>query len=210
MGFLISKIGSLLFRKKNVRILMVGLDNSGKTSILYQIKIGDLVNTTPTIGFNLETIKYKGLNISIWDIGGNNIIYENKVRQLWKHYYQNTDGIIFVIDSNDKERFEQAKEALSLLISNDEFKNVPLLVLANKQDLNMAYLPTKIIEILDMAKIKDNKWLVQGTSAINGKGIKEGFDWLCNELLNNTTKKKDKNDYYKYFRCEYYKKLLIN
>ena len=210
MGLLISKIGSLLFRKKNVRILMIGLDNSGKTSILYQLKIGDLVNTTPTIGFNLETIKYKCLNISIWDIGGNSIIYENKVRQLWKHYYQNTDGIIFVIDSNDKERFEQAKEALSLLISNDELKNVPLLVLANKQDLHMAYLPNKIIEILDMGKLKENKWLVQGTSAINGKGIKEGFDWLRNELLNKKTKKKDKIDYYKYFQCEYYKKFLLN
>ena len=191
MGFLISKISSFLFRKKNVKILMVGLDNSGKTSILYQLQIGDLVNTIPTIGFNIEAIKYKGLNISIWDIGGNNIIYQNNVRKLWKHYYQNIDGFIFVIDSNDKERFKQSREALSLLIFNDEVKNIPLLVLANKQDLPMAYLPIKIIEILDMEKIKNNKWLVQGTSAINGKGIKEGFDWFCNELLNKKNIKKN-------------------
>ena len=89
MGFLISKINSLLFSKKNFRVLMVGLDNSGKTSILYHMKFGDLINTITTIGFNLETIKYKGLNLSIWDIGGYNIYYENKVRKLWKHYYQN-------------------------------------------------------------------------------------------------------------------------
>ena len=184
MGFIPSKFSSSFFCKKNYRILMVGLDNSGKTSILYRLKIGDFINTKITLGFNLEEIKYKGLNLSLWDIGGNNIFYENKVRQLWKHYYQNTDGIIFVIDSNDTERFEQDKEALSLLIFNDEFINIPLLVFANKQDLPNAYLPNKIINILDMKKIKDNKWLIQGSSALNGQGINEGFSWLCKELIN--------------------------
>jgi len=196
MGFLISKINSLLFSKKDFRVLMVGLDNSGKTSILYHMKFGDLIDTIITNGFNLETIKYKGLNLSIWDIGGYNIYYENKVRKLWKHYYQNTDGIIFVIDSTDKERFEQAKEALSLLIFNDEFKNIPLLVFANKQDLPMSYLPNNIIEILDMGKIKDNKWLVQGTSALNGKGLIEGFNWFCNELIYKKKNKKIKSKSY--------------
>ena len=184
MGSLFYKINDTLFCKKNVRVLMVGLNNSGKTSILYHVKTGDLINTEITIGFNLEAIKYKGLNLEIWDIGGCNIYYENKVRRLFRHYYPNTDGIIFVIDSNDKERFEQAKEAFSLLINNDEFKNIPILVFANKQDLPMAYSPNNIIEILDMTKIKHNKWIVQGASALNGKGLNEGFNWFCNVLKN--------------------------
>ena len=87
---------------------MVGLDNSGKTSFIYRLKIGDFIDIKPTLGFNIEEIKYKGLNLTLWGIGSNNNFYENKVRKLWKHYYQNIDGIIFVIDSKDTERFEQA------------------------------------------------------------------------------------------------------
>ena len=77
------------------RILMVGLDAAGKTTILYQLKIGEIVKTTPTIGFNVETLDYKNRNFTVWDVGGT-----DKIRALWKHYYQNTDGLIFVVDSN--------------------------------------------------------------------------------------------------------------
>ena len=188
MGFLISKY--FFCFKKHVRIIMIGLNGAGKTSILYQLKLSDLVETIPTIGFNVEEIRYKSLNISIWDMGGNNIIYENEVRKLWRHYYLEADGIIFVVDSTDKERFEQAKQALSLLIFDEELKGVPLLVYANKQDLNDAVYPNEIFEYLNLKNIKNNKWLLQGTSALNGSGIKEGFDWLGKELLKTKEKKK--------------------
>ena len=188
MGFLISKY--FFCFKKHVRIIMIGLNGAGKTSILYQLKLSDLVETIPTIGFNVEEIRYKSLNISIWDMGGNNIIYENEVRKLWRHYYLEADGIIFVVDSTDKERFEQAKQALSLLIFDEELKGVPLLVYANKQDLNDAVYPNEIFEYLNLKNIKNNKWLLQGTSALNGNGIKEGFDWLGKELLKTKEKKK--------------------
>ena len=188
MGFLISKY--FFCFKKHVRIIMIGLNGAGKTSILYQLKLSDLVETIPTIGFNVEEIRYKSLNISIWDMGGNNIIYENEVRKLWRHYYLEADGIIFVVDSTDKERFEQAKQALSLLIFDEELKGIPLLVYANKQDLNDAVYPNELFEYLNMKNIKNNKWLLQGTSALNGNGIKEGFDWLGKELLKTKEKKK--------------------
>ena len=188
MGFLISKY--FFCFKKHVRIIMIGLNGAGKTSILYQLKLSDLVETIPTIGFNVEEIRYKSLNISIWDMGGNNIIYENEVRKLWRHYYLEADGIIFVVDSTDKERFEQAKQALSLLIFDEELKGVPLLVYANKQDLNEAVYPNELFEYLNLKNIKNNKWLLQGTSALNGNGIKEGFDWLGKELLKTKEKKK--------------------
>ena len=184
-----AKLCSLFKLKKHARILMFGLDGAGKTSILYQFKLSDLVATTQTIGFNLETIKYKDLFLTIWDIGGYNIFYDNECRILCKHYFKNTDGIIFVIDCNDKERFAKANQVLLELINNEDLKNIPLLIFGNKQDLDEATLPNKLIDILEMEKIKNNKWFLQGSSALNGKGIKEGFDWLSNILL----KKRKKN-----------------
>ena len=92
MGFFFSKLWTKLLGKKDVRILMVGLDAAGKTTILYQLKMGETVKTIPTIGFNVETLDYKGLNFTVWDVGG-----QDKIRVLWKHYYQNTDGLIFLL-----------------------------------------------------------------------------------------------------------------
>ena len=178
MGFLFSKLFSILINKKDVRILMVGLDGAGKTSILYQLKMAELVRTIPTIGFNVEQLDYKGLKFTIWDVGG-----QDKIRILWKHYYQNTDGLIFVVDCNDEERFEKANEILKIILTNKELENTCLLVFANKQDINGAISPVELTKILDMGNLKNRKWLVQGSSAVSGQGLKEGFDWLAKILL---------------------------
>ena len=177
MGFIFSKFFSLI-SKRDARILMIGLDAAGKTSILYQLKMAELVKTIPTIGFNVEMLDYKGLRLTIWDVGG-----QDKIRILWKHYYQNTDGIIFVVDSNDKERFEQVKETLALCLIEEELKDAALLIFANKQDLNGAISPNELTNILEMGKINNRKWLVQGSSATSGQGLKEGLDWLATALL---------------------------
>ena len=178
MGFIFSKLWSTLISKKDVRILMIGLDAAGKTSILYQMKMAELVKTIPTIGFNVEQLDYKGLRFTIWDVGG-----QDKIRILWKHYYQNSDGIIFVIDSNDKERFEKVKETLLLCLNEEELRDAALLIFANKQDIKGSVSPKEISDILEMGKIKNRKWLVQGSSAISGQGLKEGLDWLANILI---------------------------
>ena len=157
---------------------MVGLDGSGKTSILYQLKMAELVRTIPTIGFNVEQLDYKGLKFTIWDVGG-----QDKIRILWKHYYQNTDGVIFVVDCNDEERFQKASEVLSLMLTSEELENACLLILANKQDINGAVSPSELSNILDLGKLKKRKWLVQGSSTVNGHGLKEGFDWMANTLM---------------------------
>ena len=96
---------------------------------------------------------------------------------------QNTDGIIFVVDSNDKERFETVREVLSLCLIEEELKGAALLVFANKQDLNGAASPNELTNALEMGKINNRKWLVQGSSAMNGQGLKEGLDWLASILL---------------------------
>ena len=153
---------------------MVGLDSAGKTTILYQLKMGVTVKTVPTIGFNVETLDYKGLNFTVWDVGG-----QDKIRDLWKHYYQNTDGLIFVVDSNDRDRIEDAAKELKKMLAEEELKDCAVLVMANKQDLNGALTPNEVTEKLGMSQLKGIMWLVQGTSAITGEGLREGLDWLA-------------------------------
>merc|ERR1719247_83816 len=104
-----------MISKKDMRILMVGLDAAGKTTILYKLKLGEVVTTIPTIGFNVETVEYKNICFTVWDVGG-----QDKIRRLWRHYYQNTQGLIFVVDSNDRDRIEDAKEELHKMLIEDE------------------------------------------------------------------------------------------
>lgn len=178
MGFFFSKVWTKLLGKKDVRMLMVGLDAAGKTTILYQLKMNETVKTIPTIGFNVETLDYKGLNFTVWDVGG-----QDKIRVLWKHYYQNTDGLIFVVDSNDRDRVDDAAEELKKMLAEEELKDCVLLVMANKQDLKDAMNPNEVTEKLGLSQIKGRQWLVQGTSANTGQGLKEGLDWMAGCLL---------------------------
>ena len=178
MGFFFSKVWSKLTEKRTVKMLMVGIDNAGKTTILYQLKMNEKVHSIPTIGFNVESVDYKGLVFSVWDVGG-----QDKIRVLWKHYYQNTDGLIFVVDSNDKDRIDDAAEELKKMIAEEELKDCVLLVMANKQDLKDAMSPNEVTDKLGLSQIKGRQWLVQGTSATTGQGLKEGLDWMAGVLL---------------------------
>jgi len=181
MGSFFSSIWKKLTGKKNgVRLLMVGLDNAGKTTILYQLKIGETTKTVPTIGFNLETIQFKGLNFTIWDVNG-----QEHLRVLWKHYYKETDGIIFVVDSSDRERIEEANKELSEMLSEEELKGISILIMANKQDIEGSMSPTEVTEKLGLLQVKNKEWNVQGTSAITGQGLQDGLDWLAGVLLKN-------------------------
>ena len=167
-----------LFGKKEVKNLMLGLDNAGKTTILYQLKMGETVKTIPTNGFNIETIEYKKVLFTIWDVGG-----QDKIKVTWEHYYQNTDGLIFVVDSNDQDKIVKAAEELKKLLAEEELKNCPVLVLANKQDLNGALAPSEVCKQLKMEDFKGRTWFVQGTSATTGQGLKEGLDWMVSTFL---------------------------
>jgi small GTP-binding protein len=178
MGFFFSKMWQKLLGKKDVRMLMVGLDAAGKTTILYQLKMGETVKTIPTIGFNVETLDFRGLTFTVWDVGG-----QDKIRVLWKHYYQNTDGLIFVVDSNDRDRVEDAAEELKKMLAEEELKDCIVLIMANKQDLKEAMSPNEITEKLGMSQLKGRQWLVQGTSATSGQGLKEGLEWMASNLL---------------------------
>ncbi|KAM9996148.1 hypothetical protein ACTFIY_002329 [Dictyostelium cf. discoideum] len=175
-----NNIFSLFEGKKPTRILMIGLDGAGKSTLLYKLKLGDIVSTIPTIGFNVETIEYKNLSMTVWDVGG-----QYKIRALWKHYYHGTNAIIFVVDSTDRERIDEVKEEIDSLLIQEELKGTQILIFANKQDMNNAMNTTEIVNSLNLNSIKDRKWYVQPCSAIKSPhGIYEGFDWVANSLNN--------------------------
>jgi len=152
MGLTLSSVFGRLFGKKQMRILMVGLDAAGKTTILYKLKLGEIVTTIPTIGFNVETVEYKNICFTVWDVGG-----QDKIRPLWRHYFQNTQGLIFVVDSNDRERITEAQEELQKMLQEDELRDATLLVFANKQDLPNAMTASELTDKLGLQNLRNRR-----------------------------------------------------
>jgi len=177
MGALIGKIGELLgsFTKEK-RILMLGLDAAGKTTIIYKLQLGEVVHTIPTIGFNVETIQYKKVNFTVWDVGG-----QTKIRPLWRHYYNGTDGLIWVVDASDTERIEESKEEMHAVLQNPELSEAKILIFANKQDLPGVTRSRELSELLDLKRL-NQQWWVQECTATKGEGLHEGLDSLVRML----------------------------
>uniref|UniRef100_A0A671UDJ7 ADP ribosylation factor 5 n=1 Tax=Sparus aurata TaxID=8175 RepID=A0A671UDJ7_SPAAU len=149
MGLTISSLFSRFFGKKQMRILM---------------------------GFNVETVEYKNICFTVWDVGG-----QDKIRPLWRHYFQNTQGLIFVVDSNDRERVAESADELAKMVS-DELKEAVILVFANKQDLPNAMGVSELTDKLGLHSLRNRTWHVQATCATQGTGLYEGLDWLSSEL----------------------------
>ncbi|RCI09914.1 hypothetical protein L249_8398 [Ophiocordyceps polyrhachis-furcata BCC 54312] len=196
MGASVSWLSGLLWAKKEIRILILGLDNAGKTTILYRLKfaqIGEVVTTIPTIGFNVESVSYQNLNFNVWvrlggklertrnetrltcwqDLGG-----QTSIRPYWRCYYANTAAVIFVVDSTDIERLQTAAEELAAMLNEEELKDAALLVFANKQDQPGAKGAGEISEALRLGELRDRNWSIMACSAVDGSGVNEGMDWL--------------------------------
>ena len=181
MGNFITKLNNILqsfSKSREARITMVGLDAAGKTTILHKLKLGETVQTIPTIGFNVETLQFKNIKFNVWDIGG-----QKKLRDMWQYYYENVDAIIYVIDSSDENRLKLNKETFNRILSNDNLENVPVLLLANKQDISRVSLK-EVIQGMELDTIKGRAWHLQGTSGISGEGLVEGLGWLHGKLNN--------------------------
>ena len=178
MGGLFSRVFGDLIGKKDCKIVMVGLDAAGKTTVLYKLKLGDMVTTIPTIGFNVETVEYKNLKFTMWDVGG-----QDKLRPLWRHYYENTNAVIYVVDSNDATRMDASRNELHKLLDAPELNDATLLVLANKQDLPNAVSPAEVADRMGLTSLPaTRKWYIQGCCATQGDGLFEGLDWLAVQL----------------------------
>ena len=156
---------------------MLGLDAAGKTTILYRLKVGEVLHTVPTIGFNVETVEYRNVTFQVWDVGG-----QEKLRRLWRHYYRGTHGLIYVVDSNDRYRIDTAREELEAILASDEMDGASLLVLANKQDLPDAMPPAEVAEKLGLHKMRGREWFIQGSNGVTGDGLYEGMDWLVKSV----------------------------
>ncbi|XP_065066085.1 uncharacterized protein LOC135691998 [Rhopilema esculentum] len=164
--------GEKILLPKPFQIAMIGLDSSGKTSILYRLKMNEFVPTAPTAAFNMERVKLaKNTRLAIWDVGGS----EN-IRPLWRTYMRQADGIVFVVDSTDRKRIEEMREELCLALNACLKERVPVLIFANKQDSHFAVDPADLTEILELKNLKEkNPWILQASSAKTGDGVKEGY-----------------------------------
>jgi len=179
-----SAITSLLdriFPPAQVRVLMLGVPSpTGKTTALYQMKLGEVVTSIPTIGFNVETVQHDHTSFTFWDVGG-----RDKIRPLWRHYFQGTDAIIFTVHSKRDwftEYATECQEELFKLMAEDELRDAVLLVWANFQDLPDAIPPNEIAERLQLHQLRNRRWWIQGTVATTGEGLHESLGWLAKTL----------------------------
>lgn len=195
MGKNSSLLDALPSAQGTLHVVMLGLDSAGKTTALYRLKFDQYLNTVPTIGFNCEKVrcqsgKAKGINFLVWDVGG-----QEKLRPLWKSYTRCTDGIVFVLDSVDVERMEEAKMELVRTAKSPDNAGVPILVLANKQDLPGAREPRELERLLGLHELglsqsavsagqtSAHMWHVQPACAITGDGLHEGMEVLYEMIV---------------------------
>eukprot|EP01137_Pigoraptor_chileana_P032437 Opistho-2@21796 len=171
-------------KNKEVRILLLGLDNAGKTTILKKLASEDISLITPTHGFNIKSVASQGFKLNVWDIGGQKVL-----RPYWRHYFERTDALIYVVDSGDKKRFEESGQELGVLLDEEKLKGVPVLVFANKQDLVNAVKADEIAVGLNLHAIRGRMWQIQGCSALRGEGLEEGMAWCCKAIDKAQSKK---------------------
>jgi len=156
-----------------MRILLLGLDNAGKTSCLKKLSDEEISHIMPTQGFNIKSLSQEGFKLNVWDIGG-----QKAIRPYWANYYSNTDALVYVIDSADRKRVEETGVELNLLLEEEKLAGAPVLILANKQDLITAIPAKELSEMLMLHNIRDRKWQMQACSAKTGAGLQEGIQWV--------------------------------
>ncbi|GAM21832.1 hypothetical protein SAMD00019534_050070 [Acytostelium subglobosum LB1] len=165
-------------KEKELRLLMLGLDNAGKTTILKKFNGEDISTISPTLGFNIQTLVYKDYKLNIWDIGG-----QKTLRSYWRNYYEENDAVIWVIDSSDIRRLDDCKKELKALLDEEKLAGATFLVFANKQDLDGAKTTDEIIKYLDLESLTTHNWKIQSCSAVTGEGLEAGIEWVVNDIV---------------------------
>jgi len=175
MGGILGK----LFKNIEANIVILGLDAAGKTTILQKLKC-EINQSIITIGVTMETVAYKNLILQSFDMGG-----RSPMRMIFKHFIDKADAIIWVIDSNDKERFDEVKEEIKKMTDKcPHMTSVPLLIFANKQDLPNAMIIEDITKGIDTLSKWEAPHFTQASCATSGDGLYEGFDWLNAQIKN--------------------------
>ncbi|KAL6773748.1 FAP313 [Auxenochlorella protothecoides x Auxenochlorella symbiontica] len=174
---LLSIIRKVKRQEREMRLLVVGLDNAGKTTVLKQLTGGDVKSVSPTLGFNIETLQLKGFRLNIWDVGG-----QKSLRSYWRNYFEQTDGLVWVVDSADRRRLEDTGAELARLLLEERLAGASLLVLANKQDIAGALAPSEIEQVLQLQGLGRRHWHLAGCSAVTGSGVLPAFDWVVEDI----------------------------
>ena len=165
-------------KERQMRVLMLGLDNAGKTTILKKFNGEDIDTISPTLGFNIKTLEYKSFQLNIWDVGG-----QQTIRAYWRNYYERTDALVWVVDSSDTRRLMQCATELQNLLTQERLSGASLLVFANKQDLKGALSVEAISKVLGLGEIKNRHWSIVACSAVTGDGLIQVITLIT--LLNN-------------------------
>ncbi|KAF8794313.1 ADP-ribosylation factor-like protein 2 like protein [Argiope bruennichi] len=160
-----------------MRLLMLGLDNAGKTTILKKFNGEDISVISPTLGFNIKTLEHRGFKLNMWDVGG-----QKSLRSYWRNYFESTDGLIWVVDSADRRRLQDCKDELHTLLLEERLSGATLLVFANKQDLPGALTAEDIKELLELDQIKTHHWRIIPCSAVTGENLLLGIDWILDDI----------------------------
>ncbi|XP_054165499.1 ADP-ribosylation factor-like protein 5A [Oppia nitens] len=176
MGLLFSRLWSY-FTHEEHKLVIIGLDNAGKTTILYQFLMEEVVHTSPTLGSNVEEVVWKNIHFVMWDIGG-----QESIRQGWQTYYANTEFIILVVDSTDRERIGISKEELWKMLAHEDLRKAGVLIYANKQDVKDCMTAAQISKELNLTAIKKHKWQIQACCALTGEGLYQGLEWIVSQL----------------------------
>ncbi|KAH9394351.1 ADP-ribosylation factor-like protein 2 [Tyrophagus putrescentiae] len=176
---LLSIIKKVKQKEREVRVLFLGLDNAGKTTVLKKLKNEDVNSISPTLGFTITSFAYKDYILNVWDVGG-----QKSLRAYWKNYYEDTDGLVFVVDSCDKLRLLDCKMQLQQVLGEERLLGATLLILANKQDIQNSLTSEEIAEYLELDKIKSHHWKIFPCSAITGENIIESVNWMIDDISN--------------------------
>ncbi|CAL4108346.1 unnamed protein product [Meganyctiphanes norvegica] len=165
-----------------LHVVLVGLDSSGKSTVLFRLKYGQYVAAVPTVGFNCEKVRCGGVQWLLWDVGG-----AERVRPLWRSYTRATDALVFVVDSSCcQDRLDEAREELGRLAKQQGVScaahgrpRPPILVLANKQDLPAARPAHHLAKALGLHDLSEQQsWALAPACAVTGEGLDEAMDAL--------------------------------
>mmetsp|Transcript_28830 Transcript_28830/g.73885 ORF Transcript_28830/g.73885 Transcript_28830/m.73885 type:complete len:195 (-) Transcript_28830:3645-4229(-) len=184
---LLSILKKVKRKEKEMRILVVGLDNAGKTTLVKRLAGEDISEIAPTFGFNIKTLHYspQGSNqeykLNMWDVGG-----QKTLRAYWRNYFEATEALIWVVDSADIARLNDCKEELQNLLKEERLSGSTLLILANKQDLPGALGTKAITEKLGLADglLGKRHWSVAAVSAMDesATALRHSIDWLVKDI----------------------------